>query len=163
MEAFPALLIMLAAFPLAILLGLAIGALILRAACSIFNALAGGEHSPFGVPNPRFGWAMLIILVQGLIHAIVGVGVSFMLGVALFSAPQQVGPAQLQGAQLLANLVSIAVNFIVGSALLSAMLPTSFGRALLVTLIEFLIVLALAALVVVAMIVAGAGFIASLR
>ncbi len=55
-------------------LGLAIGAIILRAACNLYNKIVGRD----AVPEPGFGKAMGIILVTGLINW----ALSFAIGIA---------------------------------------------------------------------------------
>ena len=56
----------------AIAFGTVIGALFLRAGCLLYNRLVGGERSPSGVPEPRFGKAMAIAFVTALVNAVMG-------------------------------------------------------------------------------------------
>ena len=48
-------------------------------------------------------------------------------------------------ASVLTQMLTLAIAFVISTALLAAMLPTSFARACLVTLFEYLIVLGVAA------------------
>ncbi len=120
----------------ALFLGLAIGAVILRAACSIYNSLVGGEYTDSGVPSPGFGWAMVIFLVNGLVGAVVGFVIGFGFGVVA----QQMMLPPLQTA-ILTQAVAIPVGFLINAAFTSIMLPTTFGRSCLVVLIQYLIML----------------------
>jgi hypothetical protein len=181
--------ILLCVLVVAIPIGLLIGAAILRAACSLYNKIAGAtstgrsiksypspDESPgrfpghegiqdqpsegfgdfreddrdygsrliVGVPEPEIPKAMGIVLVAGLANAVA----KFCIGVAVVGgAAGGMGREGRAGAELLTDLISIPINFLIGSAILAAMLPTSFGKACLVTLIQFLIVLAIVVVV----------------
>jgi len=117
-------------------IGTAIGAIILRAAVSMYNGMAGGE----GVPEPPMGRAMGIMFVTALVNGAAG----FVLGMVVGGAAAA-GGAQGQGAAVTAQLASLPVGFLVMAGMLSAMLPTTFGRAILVTLCHFIIGLLIAA------------------
>lgn len=106
--------------------GTVIGALFLRAGCILYNNLAGGERSPSGVPEPRFGKAMAIAFVTALVHAVMG--------------PQP---------------LSALAGFLVMAAMISALLPTTFARGIMVSSCYLLVGI----VVVVALAVAFAGFI----
>jgi hypothetical protein len=194
---------------IAIPIGLLIGAVILRAACALYNKIAGASppgrkerfpYNPYdeeqpataagssgiqerpgqgyggiqerpdkdygdfqepdrdlgirravGVPEPELLKAMGIVLAIGVANFVA----NFCIGLALGGAAAPLG--QLGGgrgvdpmAALLANLVTIPIDFLIQAALLSAMLPTSFGKAALVSLIQILIVMAIGAVLVLA-------------
>jgi hypothetical protein len=165
------------------ILGSLFGAVILRAACSWYNWMVGrkrtqpiaalsqtvpeqfpaaddnpyaasvvqpqaGDDPTVGVPEPSFGQAWLISFVTILVNAIVG----FIVGLAVGAGVEAAGA---DGASLgkVALLVSIPVSFLVFAGMLTAMLPTSFGRALIVTLLY------LAVSLLIAVVIGGIAFI----
>jgi hypothetical protein len=121
-------------FVMFIALGALIGAVFLRAAIALYNKLAGGPQSASSVPEPAFGKAIGINLVAMLIDVALGFLIRLIAGPGTMSADPD-----SQGFNLGAQLISLPVSLLVTAALLSAMLPTSFGRAILVTLCEILI------------------------
>ncbi|WP_417381300.1 hypothetical protein [Gimesia sp.] len=138
--------------PLAVLLcllvvvlpiSLLIGAVILRASVSLFNKFAGFEEdSYYRVPEPTMLHAMGMLLLITIANGIVG----FMFGaIAGTSGLVQVGPQGVDPAgKLLLNLVTLPISFMIFSAILSSMLPTTFKRAMGVVLCQYLIAFALA-------------------
>jgi len=133
---------------------LLVGTIMLRAACSLFNKLAGESKR---VPEPGFGKAMGIMLVTLLVNVVVG-GV---LGLLVLAGGAAAGADQ-RSMQLLINVVSIPIGFLTMAGMLTVMLPTSFGRALLVTLTQYAIMFLvgiIVAIIIVAIAVAmGIGF-----
>jgi hypothetical protein len=111
-----------------------IGAFFLRAAISLYNKLAGGEGTPEGVPEPDMGKAIIITFVATLANAAAGFVVGFLLGGAAAAAGGR-GPAVNFNAQL----GSLPLSLLVMAAMLTAMLPTTFMRAFLVTLLYLVI------------------------
>jgi hypothetical protein len=73
-------------------IGTLIDAVILRAACALFNKMAGGGPSKGGVPEPEMGRAMLITFVTFLVHLVVGAAGGIALGVGAQVAPQAAAP-----------------------------------------------------------------------
>jgi len=156
-------------------IGLMIGALILRAAVWLANKCLtapvsrydddeeeydddwdeydrparrrGRRNNSTAIPEPSFGWAMLIVFVNWIVNA----GVGFVMGVAAGGA----GLARDPGAMLVLQGCSLVVNFFISAGLLTAMLPTTFPRACLVVLFQFLIALAIAVVIVVPLLVIG--------
>jgi hypothetical protein len=136
----------------AILIGTLIGAVFLRAAIAMYNAMAGGRKSLSSVPEPDFGKAMGITFVTMLVNAVVSFGIGFVIGTGaqeigqggrepdLVAAAQATGQAR-RGLDLVASAISFPISLLVMAAMLSGMLPTTFGRAILVTLCYMLIVL----------------------
>jgi hypothetical protein len=106
-------------------IGTLIGAVILRAACWLYNKIAGGPNSASAVPEPDFGKAILICFVTALVNS----GIQLVLGLVA----SQMGAAT--------NLISLPISFIVMAAMLTSMLPTTFGRGLLVALLEFVVII----------------------
>ncbi len=119
-----------------LVLGTLVGAVILRAACSLYNKMASQENR---VPEPGFGKALGITLVTMIVNVVVG----FMVGLITGGGAAAAGVGA-QGAQVISALISLPVGFFVMAGMLTAMLPTSFGRALLVTLVQYAISIAIA-------------------
>jgi len=109
-------------------IGTLIGAVILRAACWLYNKLVGGADSPSAVPEPDFNKAVIICFVAALVQF----GLGMVLGLAGVAA--QLGPTMV-------NCISVPLSFLVTAAMLSAMLPTTFPRALLVALLQFVVII----------------------
>ena len=110
----------------AIAFGTVIGALFLRVGCRLYNRLVGGNGSPSSVPEPLFGKAMGITFVTALVNAVMGF-----------------------------QLLSASVCFLVMAAMISALLPTTFARGIMVAMCYLL----LGTVVVVALAVTFAGLI----
>jgi hypothetical protein len=104
-----------------------ITAVMVRAACSFFNKLAGADRA---VPEPSFPKALGIAVVGMVTNVVVSTLLGLVLGVAGHAAQLNAGPTEL-----IANLISIPVSFFVLGGILTVMLPTSFQRGLLVALI----------------------------
>ncbi len=120
----------------AIVIGTLIGAIILRAACSAFNKLSQPQNH---VPEPEMGKAMLITFVTTVTNWILGFVLGFIFGAALAAAdmpPQQI--------QIIVQLISLPLSILVMAGMNSLMLPTTFGRGLLVALLYMAIAIAVA-------------------
>jgi hypothetical protein len=98
-----------------------IGAVILRAACAIFNRMAGGADAPEAVPGPRYGKAVGIVFVSWLVT----IGVMIVIGL--------VGSA-IKAHPLAVYFIVYPVVGMVTAVIVSSMLPTTFGKAAVVTL-----------------------------
>lgn len=118
---------------------LLIGAVILRAACALYNKMAGPDKR---VPEPGFGKAMGIMVVALIVNVVAG-GV---LGLLLAGGGAAAGADQ-RSMQVLVNLISLPLGFLTMTGMSTVMLPTSFGRALFVTLIQYAIMFAIAIIV----------------
>ena len=125
--------VLLCALVIAVAVGTLIGAVFLRAAVALYNKLAGGASSPSSVPEPAFGKALWITFAASVAQFIVGSLIGLATGVGA-TAPGGRG----QGVDV---VVQLLVSFLIMGAVLSAKLPTTFGRALLVTLCYLLVVL----------------------
>jgi hypothetical protein len=113
-----------------------IGAVFLRAAVALYNKMAGGASSPSGVPEPALGKAMWISFAISLAQMVVG----SLIGLLTDAGPTAAG-TRGQGADVVAQLISFAVSLLIMAGMLSARLPTTFGRAICVTLCYMLVVL----------------------
>jgi hypothetical protein len=98
-----------------------------------------------GVPEPTFSRAMGITFVTALVQAIAG----FSVGFATQGAAAAGGQGQGLGPQILAMLISLPMGFLIMAAMLTAMLPTTFGRACIVTLLTYVIAVAIYVVVIV--------------
>jgi hypothetical protein len=195
----------------ALVIGILIGAVVLRCACWLYNKIAGasggptkryrdefeGEDKPRrqpdvdryaeeeedeeneeeddrprprrrpeaydpdgpGVPEPTVGKAMGIMAV----NAVIGFGINFAIGLATgagmrgIGGPAGGGAAPNLGAVLIANLVQLVVGYFLLAGLVTAMLPTKFGRACAVAGLFYVIGIAIAAVVVGVLIAVGVG------
>ena len=131
--------------------GTLIGAVFLCAAVALYNKLAGGASSPDSVPQPTLGKAMWIILAISLGQLIAG---------SLLGLCTDVGPTAPRvrglGVDGIAELISFPVSFLIIVGILSAKLPTTFGRAIVVALCYmFIVLLVVGVLVGVAVLVVG--------
>jgi hypothetical protein len=123
--------------------GLAIGAVILRAACHFS-----------GVPVPDFGKAMGVVFVTGLLLGLANFGVQVVLGAAL---GQGDADAKLV-AQLISSAVVIPLDFLLAAALYTSMLQgVTFGKGLLIYLIQFLIGVVIVIVILGVLFLAGMG------
>ncbi len=114
-------------------IGLAIGAVILRAAISMFNKFAGyGDENPNQVPEPSMGKAMAIVLITGVANWIVGALIGSIGAGALKSVAEP-------WKTLIPSLLSLPFSFFVSAGLLSGLLPTTFKRGLGVAACEYLV------------------------
>jgi hypothetical protein len=122
----------------ALVIGLPIGTLIeavfLRAAVALYNKMAGGASSPSRVPKPAFGKAMWISFANCLAQIVLG-----FLIVGVTDTGATAAGARGQGVDMVAPLISFPVGLLIMAGILSAKLPTTFGRAILVTLCYLLL------------------------
>jgi hypothetical protein len=109
-------------------------AAVFRAAIAFYNKMVGGAGSVSSVPEPSFGKMLGIAFAAILVNGVVGSIVS----------SSVVGGAAIGGmngkeVELFAKLISLPFNLLAMAGVLSSMLPTTFGRAFLVTLCYLLI------------------------
>lgn len=141
------------------MIGSLIGAVILQSACVLYNKLAGVEGAwhdltaddagqadsrtsdwAGGVPKLSLGYAMSIVCITAIVNAVVG----FLIGRGFRGARPAVGG--LWVVSPLAFLLALPANIL----LMGAMLPTRFGKGLLVALLYLLIWLVLVLAIVAA-------------
>ena len=134
-----------------------IGAVFLRAAVNLYNKMAGGASSPGSVPEPAFGKAMWIIFDSTVMRIVV---VGLLICISTTGAGPVVPGAGGKGDHVVAQLISSPVSLLIMSllimaAVLSAKLPTTFGRAIVVTFCYMLVALLVGVLVGIAVLVLG--------
>jgi hypothetical protein len=134
-----------------IVVGTLLGAVILRAACSLFNKMASRENA---VPEPGFGKALGIVVVNVIASAVVGLPIGLIVGLV-----GQGSGLDQKVTQVIATLISLPIGFFVTGGILTFMLPTSFGRALLVTLLQYVVIFLIALVfgIVAAVVIAALG------
>jgi len=112
-------------------IGTFIGAIILRNAIGLYNVLAGKDR----VPTVSMGHAMLITFIVSLINTMV----------TLMIARAGAAGAGFEDRDLafVNQLIGIPVTFVIMAGMLSMLLPTTIGRAFLVTLCHTIIVFVL--------------------
>ena len=140
----------------ALVIGLSVetllGAVFLRAAVALYNKMAGGASSPGSVPEPAFGKAMWIIFGSTVFQMVVG---GLVIGISTDAGPVASG-AGGKGVDFVAQLLSFPVGLLIMAAVLSAKLPTTFGRAIIVSLYYVLLeLLVVGILVAIAAVVFG--------
>jgi hypothetical protein len=129
---------------IAVAVGTLIGAVCLLAAIALYNKMAGGASSPGSVPEPALGKAMWITFATSVVQIVAGVVIG------------GYGEAAEGARELFAQLISFPVSLLIMAGMLSAKLPTTFGRAVLVTLCYMLVVLiVVGVLVAIAVLVFG--------
>jgi hypothetical protein len=128
----------------ALVIGLAVGTLIgavfLRYAVALHNTMAGGASFPSRVPEPTFGKSMRITFDIWLAQLVLGAVIGCVTG----AGPMATGAGK-KGVLL---LIAIPVSLLITTAMLSERLPTTFGRAILVTLCDMLLVLLVVGVIV---------------
>jgi hypothetical protein len=112
------------------LIGLVIGsfvnAVVLRVVCWVYNMQVGGWHTRRSVPLPSWGKATLICFLTAVVQFAIGLmwqAVWFTEHLSLITA----------------NLIATPLSFALGVLMLYAMLPTTFLRALAVSLIQYVL------------------------
>jgi hypothetical protein len=125
--------VLLCALVIGVAVGTLIGAICLRAAIGLYNKLAGGASSPSSVPEPTLGKAMWITFAIFVAHVILGMLIIGPIG------GDGAMTAGARGSDVVTQLISIPISFFITAGILSAKLPTTFGRAILVTLCDILV------------------------
>jgi hypothetical protein len=131
-----AMLLVIFAIALAVVIAIAtlLGAVILRGAVALYNKLAG-RNSAYRVPEPSFAEALQIVFVTTLAQ----LAAAFFIG-QFTETGLVVAAAHRGGIDAGVPLISFVVNQIILIVLLWLMLPTTLGRAIMVTLCYLLIV-----------------------
>ncbi|MCA9006755.1 MAG: hypothetical protein KDA70_15885 [Planctomycetaceae bacterium] len=108
-------------------IGALIGAVILRAAVSMFNSLAGVDLVPEPTMTKAFGM-MIMVAISNLV-------IRFMASIIL------AGPSGAEVPRYLSSLAAFPFTFLICSAIFSSGLPTSFKRAMGVAVCHTVILL----------------------
>jgi hypothetical protein len=136
-------------------IALGIAGLILRMACALYNLMAGGRKSPNGVPEPSMARAMAImfltLLAQGLVRVLAGFLFAGARGAVIGHDAQLqdrvFGREAVGGQGLLPSLLSFPGGLLVMALLLMLLLPTTFIRALLVAVLEYVVLIVIGAII----------------
>lgn len=113
-------------FLVTVVAGTLLGPMLLRFAVYLYNKMAGLDSCD-GVREPEFLKALAITILAALIELVSGFLLGGMLGTSA-------GATQHQAANL-ARILSIPIGVFALTAFLVMTLPTSFGRAFLVSLL----------------------------
>jgi hypothetical protein len=117
---------------------------------SSYNRPRRRSGSGTAIPQPGLGWAIVIVLVNGIANFIANLVIGVVAGAG--------GAMRNPGAAIAVNCCSFIVNFFISTGLLSAMLPTTYPRACLVWLFQLLICIAIAIIIIVPIfLIAGVG------
>jgi SLA1 Homology Domain 1 (SHD1) protein len=133
---------LLCALTFMLIVGSAIGSVILRTAVYLFNSITGVGNSRDAVPEPSYGEGFGIIFVTIIVNIVAGVlaGLAIGFGCGLAGIGED-------RARIYAQIVSIPLNVLVMSGTFSSMLPTSFLRGLVIAIgymiVWFFIVIAI--------------------
>ncbi len=122
-----------------IVIGMLVSVAMIMAAVKVYNAIAGGRSSKTRVPEPSFGKALaiaLILFVIGLFSRFCGAALAVSIG--------QATNASIAVVNVGAILINVSFYVINASALFTALLPTTFPRAILVAICNTLLLVALA-------------------
>ena len=122
-----------------ILLGLLFTSLVIRTAVSIFNRLAGSPKTPALVPLPSLAKGMLIGFTASVLNVAIYATSAFATGA--LSTDREPNPQM----SFTAWLISSPLSLLVLACLLTGLLPTTFPRALLITLCYVLLAILLTA------------------
>ena len=137
-------LLLLFALVVGLVIGTLVGAVFLRAAVALYNlfakindTMAREASLPGLVPMPAFGKAMWISFETSVFQMVAG-----LLIFGLFSGGgAAASEARRQVVDAVAQFLFVPISFLITVAVLSAKLPTTFGRAILVTLCDMVLVL----------------------
>jgi hypothetical protein len=135
---------LLCALVIGVAVGTLIGAVVLRAAVALPNKLAGGPSSSSSVPEPALGKALSITFAIAVVQVVVGLLIT-----SLFRGDGAAAAgARGRGVDMVAQLLCFPVSLLIMVEMLSARLPTTLGRAFLVTICYVLLSLLFAGVLV---------------
>lgn len=117
----------------AVLIGGTIGAVIIRAAVWLANKVVGGT-----IPDPSFGRAFGMAVAAVVVNWIVS---------AIAQLAMRGGDPQT--VQIISALIGVPISFFVLAGVATAMLPTTFARACLVSLFYIIVAIAIVVVLVV--------------
>ena len=129
--------LLLCALGIGLAIGTLLGAVFLRAGVALYNWQTGGASSPTSVPKPAFGKAMWISFDICVAQLVVGLFIGVLTGTgtrATVLRPDE------KGVDVVGLLIPVLIGLFIQVGILCAKLPTTFGRAIVVTLCDLLIV-----------------------
>ncbi len=158
-------------------IGLLIGAVILRGGVSFANKCLPKEserndrywddedddedydrpvrrRAKAAIPEPGLGKAMGIVLVGAIVGFIISIPINLVMGVGMGMGNAN-GGNQDQTMRILASLIQLPIGFLVSAGIRTGMLPTSFGRACLVVVFEYLIMIVICVIIAVPLFLLG--------
>lgn len=109
-------------------LGMLVGSVILRAACSLMNKISSNS-----VPEPVFGTAIGIVVTRFLATIAVSVTIGVVVGPMIGGIQENID----MGVRVALHVISLGISIVVGSVVIMSMLPTDYGKAILISLLEF--------------------------
>lgn len=121
-----------------LLMGTFVGAILLRAAVSLYNRFADSGGSEGAVPEPSFASAVGIAFVTTLVNS----SAAFVGGLVIGGVAAAYGLEGV-GVVVFAQLVAIPVGVLIMALILTSELPTTFRRAIRVAACYFLIAIAI--------------------
>ena len=107
------------------------------------------NRSGKAIPPPTLGYAVAIVLVNGLISF----AISFVIGLVMDRA----GVVNKPGLMLMMQGFNLVIGFLISASVLTSMLPTTFPRACLVVVFQYVIVFVIALVIFVPLFLLGAG------
>ena len=135
--------LLLCALGIGLAIGTLLGAVFLRAGVALYNWQTGGASSPTSVPKPAFGKAMWISFDICVAQLVVGLFIVALTGTGTTVVPR----ANEKGVDVVGLLIPVLIGLFIQVGILCAKLPTTFGRAIVVTLCELLIVMLVAGVI----------------
>ena len=124
------------------MIGAVFGAVFLLTAIAFHNMIAGGAEAP-GSVAASFAKALGITFATALVNVVVGIGVVLVLQATPAALYVPVG---ISG--LLSQVVALPLSLLVMAAMFTAVLPTSFGRAVVIMLLYLAMATVLTLLIV---------------
>ena len=132
-----------------LLIGTLVGTAFLMGACKLFNTMVHKPVSKNGVQMPDLGKAVGIVFAT----IVLNVAITFAIGFAL-GAGTAVAGGNVETARITTQLASNFIGFFVMCGLLTAILPTSFGRAALVALLYYAFAIIIAVMILLVIVAA---------
>lgn len=117
-------------------IALAVFAVSFRAACTLYNKMSRPEKQ---VPKVSFGRALLISLISGVISLVIQLPVYL----AISALGEGVGfPPQV--IRLMSGAINLPLGQVIPAAIIMRLLPTTFGRGVMLSILQTLIGMVLA-------------------
>lgn len=116
-------------FIVGLFLGTAIGTPLLMASCAVFNLFVGGNRSPNAVPMPNFGQAAGVSFSVVLVSQITNFVAAAIISLVGMNVPLIV----------ICFIAMFVVPFMASVAFISSTLPTSTGKAMVITIFQAIV------------------------